>query len=131
MITMSNHFINCDWGTSRLRLRTVQLDPWQVTTEFVSDDGVASIAHLHGASARPAAFASLLAEGLRPLVAEEPRRLATAPILISGMAGSSIGWRELPYATLPQAVDGSGCVSCELEPITTDVGRAADLRRAK
>jgi 2-dehydro-3-deoxygalactonokinase len=35
--------------------------------------------------------------------------------VISGMAGSSIGWKELPYARLPFLLDGSAAVVDEIE----------------
>ena len=43
---------------------------------------------------------------------------AAKPIVISGMAGSSIGWKELPYARLPFRLDGSDAVVNEIEPDT-------------
>ena len=66
--------VNCDWGTSRLRLRTVRLDRWQVTAEFRSLDGVASLAETHAPADRPRAYRALLLEGLRPLIADQPER---------------------------------------------------------
>jgi 2-dehydro-3-deoxygalactonokinase len=115
-------FVNCDWGTSRLRLRAVRIDPWQVTTEFRSLDGVAALAELHPPAVRPQGYRSLLLDGLQPLLAKQPDLLTEAPILISGMASSSIGWQELPYARLPQAVDGSGLTCHELPPVESRLG---------
>ena len=43
---------------------------------------------------------------------------AAKPIVISGMAGSSIGWKELPYARLPFRLDGSDAVVNEIETDT-------------
>jgi 2-dehydro-3-deoxygalactonokinase len=42
--------------------------------------------------------------------------LATIPVVISGMASSSIGMEEIPYATLPFAVDGSHASIRHFEP---------------
>src|SRR5206468_10724151 len=36
------------------------------------------------------------------------------PLVISGMASSSVGWRDLPYAKTPFPLDGSGVWSQEL-----------------
>ncbi len=119
---MPTAIVNCDWGTSRLRLRIVRLDSWQVTAEFRSYDGVASLAKLHGSDERSPAYRALLAEGIRPLIADQPELLAGAPILVSGMATSSIGWQELPYARLPIPVDGSGLTSSDAEPLESKVG---------
>lgn len=119
---MSSLFVNCDWGTTRLRMRVVSPAPWQLLSEYRTDDGTASIAsHYHGAE-RPPAFAAILAEGLVPLAAQQGETLTGAPILISGMASSSIGWRELPYATLPIKLDGAGLVWQELPQVASRVG---------
>lgn len=119
---MAAAFVNCDWGTSRLRMRAVRSDPWQVTTEFRSLDGVAALAELYGPPDRPQGYRSLLLDGLQPLIAEQPDLLAGAPVLISGMASSSIGWQELPYARLPQAVNGSGLTWRDLPPVESRLG---------
>jgi 2-dehydro-3-deoxygalactonokinase len=39
------------------------------------------------------------------------------PVVISGMASSSIGWTELPYATLPFALDGRDMVWQDVGPL--------------
>ncbi len=39
------------------------------------------------------------------------------PIVISGMASSSIGWQELPYAALPLPLDGRRLVWRALDPL--------------
>lgn len=119
---MTSLFVNCDWGTTRLRVRAVSRDPWQLLSEFQSQDGTASIAsHYHGTE-RPHAFSTILTEGLVPLTAQHGPLLADAPILISGMASSSIGWQELPYASLPIPLDGSQLVWRELPPVASAVG---------
>jgi 2-dehydro-3-deoxygalactonokinase len=38
------------------------------------------------------------------------------PVMVSGMASSSIGWRELPYARLPFSLEGSSVVGQWVEP---------------
>lgn len=100
-------FIACDWGTSRLRLRW--RGPDFVLHEAVSDEGASRLAGLGGD--RAAAFRGALQAALQRLGA--PGGL---PVVVSGMAGSSIGWRELPYARLPFLLDGSGAVVDRVEP---------------
>jgi 2-dehydro-3-deoxygalactonokinase len=41
---------------------------------------------------------------------------AQPPVVVSGMASSSLGWCELPYAQLPFPLDGRGAVTREIEP---------------
>jgi len=93
-------FVSCDWGTSNFRLRLVD---GGVTGEVRTDEGVAKLAALPGD--RADAFRSTLARGLEQLKAPP-----SCPVVISGMASSSIGWKELPYATLPFSLDGRDAV---------------------
>lgn len=93
-------FVSCDWGTSTFRLRLVERG---VVGEVRTDEGVAKLAAQGGD--RAGAFRSTLARGLEKLQAP-----ASFPVLISGMASSSIGWKELPYAKLPFSLDGRDAV---------------------
>lgn len=94
------NFIACDWGTSRLRVRWRGPDGLR---EVASDDGASRLAARGGDRAR--VFEEALREALQRLGAP-----AGLPVLVSGMASSSIGWIELPYARLPFRLDGSGVV---------------------
>src|SRR5262245_5114638 len=93
-------FVSCDWGTSTFRLRLVD---GSVAGEVRTDDGVAKLAALPGDRAE--AFRATLARGLEQLQAP-----ASLPVVVSGMASSSIGWKELPYAKLPFSLDGRDAV---------------------
>lgn len=115
-------FVSCDWGTTRLRLRAVEADDFAVAAEFRSLDGVAALARQFTADERPAGYRARLVDGLHELASRCGAGLAAAPVVISGMAGSSIGWEELPYARLPLSLDGSQLAWRELDPIVTDVG---------
>ncbi len=119
---MPASFVNCDWGTTRLRMRSVDLASLEVGGEFRSLDGVASVAQSHGPQTRSQGYRSLVADGLTDLAARETGLLADVPVLISGMASSSLGWQELPYARLPFPLDGRGLVWRELESVFTAEG---------
>jgi 2-dehydro-3-deoxygalactonokinase len=99
-------FVGCDWGTSNFRLRLVD---GKVRRELKTDEGTARLAAAGGN--RAAAFKATLAAGLAKLKA--PRNL---PVVISGMASSSIGWKELPYAKAPFALDGCTAVWARVQP---------------
>lgn len=99
-------FVACDWGTSNFRLRLVDR---KVLREVRTDDGTAKLAAAGGD--RPKAFKTVLDDGLKRLKAP-----ASVPVVISGMAGSSIGWKELPYARCPFAFDGRNAVWERIEP---------------
>src|SRR6185295_12638523 len=99
-------FVGCDWGTSNFRLRLVD---GKVRRELKTDEGTAKLAAAGGD--RAAAFKATLAAGLEKLKA--PKNI---PVVISGMASSSIGWKELPYAKAPFALDGRTAVWEKVEP---------------
>ena len=115
---MLNYFVNCDWGTTRFRLRLSGLIDAETAVEFESDQGVGnSRDELPAARARQ--FAAVLTDGLQRLAKDNPETGA-APIMISGMASSSIGWHELPYAVAPWQLDGSDLACREIEPVATE-----------
>ena len=106
-----------------MRFRAVELADFTVAAEIrSSDDGVASLAQKYAVDARPSHYRSIVAAALRQLTARLPEALKGAPIMISGMASSSIGWQDVPYARLPLALDGSQLAWCELEPVESDAG---------
>lgn len=118
-------FVACDWGTSRLRLRWRCPDGGR--RETASDEGAARLAALGGDRAE--AFAGALRRALGRLGASEG-----LPVVVSGMAGSSIGWRELPYARLPFALDGAGVLSEQVLPgvhLVSGVRGASDMMRGE
>ena len=112
---MIDEFISCDWGTSSLRLRLVCLPTLEVLGETRSDDGAARVqtAILKSfdarddvdartlAQARAKRYEELLETQLAALTNKVGRELQGQPIVVSGMATSTIGWRELPYGSLP------------------------------
>ena len=104
MIPDSN-FISCDWGTSHFRLRLIDRAGMTIIAEHTSDQGIQSLALAHPQiEARRPAMAAVLRTGIAALaVADQPR----IPVVISGMASSTLGWQSLPYATLPAPLDGS------------------------
>ncbi len=107
---MNEFFINCDWGTTHFRLRAICRRGTQIVAEFQSDEGVAHLAASNGSHVRGDVFRAVLSAGLEQLRAAVGRGLATAPVLISGMASSSIGWLELPYAQVPFSLNGADLI---------------------
>ncbi|MCG3149741.1 MAG: putative 2-dehydro-3-deoxygalactonokinase DgoK1 [Verrucomicrobiae bacterium] len=103
-------FLSCDWGTTHFRLRLVA--GTRVLRQVAAPRGVASFAN---ASDRSTAFHRVLRSAIRRLRPPDNK----TPVVISGMAASSIGWHELPYARLPFALDGSNLVAHQVEPGVT------------
>jgi len=107
---MSEHFVNCDWGTTHFRVRAIRLPGAEIVAEFRTDEGVAHIAAQDPQEGRPERFRAVLTAGLETLRTLVGATLDGVPVLISGMAGSSLGWQELPYASLPLSLDGRNLV---------------------
>ena len=99
---MRFNFTSCDWGTTNLRVRIVHDDA--VIKELGTEQGASTMKS-------PEEFRIALGTAMDSLGAAKP-------IVISGMAGSSIGWKELPYARLPFRLDGSDAVVNEIETDT-------------
>lgn len=98
--------ISCDWGTSALRLRVVDTDPLSVQAEAASDQGIATTFNLWKQSnkeenERLPFYQAILSIETIKMEAEIGGSLQDVPLIISGMASSSIGMIELPYKEVP------------------------------
>ncbi|MGB8352590.1 MAG: 2-dehydro-3-deoxygalactonokinase [Chthoniobacteraceae bacterium] len=101
-------FLSCDWGTTHFRLRLVNAEDGTIVDELKTPDGVARMSAGCRDTPREEYYAQFLACQAGVLLG---RNNATAACcVISGMASSRLGWKELPYAVLPQPLDGSGLV---------------------
>ncbi len=112
---MYNKFISCDWGTSSFRLRLVELmdipSGLRITGELRNDQGIASTFELWKSTGKSEEhrlpfYRSILKNGVENLEKLLNVSLQDIPLVISGMASSSIGMKELPYKELPFRLDG-------------------------
>lgn len=104
-MTPLSHFISCDWGTSHFRLRLINRANTTVLAHYASDHGIQSLAMVHPQlDERRAAMTRILRTGISSLeISDQPE----IPVVISGMASSTLGWQSLPYASLPAPINGS------------------------
>ncbi len=105
-------FISCDWGTSTFRLRLVDAKHQVVLAEVTSDQGIAAAHRQWKQQAsdegkRFSFYQSIIQNQLKILQDQTTSSLQDRPLIISGMASSSIGMVELPYKELPFAMDGN------------------------
>ncbi|GAB4006034.1 2-dehydro-3-deoxygalactonokinase [Spirosoma migulaei] len=110
---MKNYLLGCDWGTSSFRLRLINSIDSQLIGEVTSQEGVATMftswkenGEMTGIS-REQFFRVQLKRQINLLAKQLAINLDDIPIVVSGMASSSIGMDEVPYATLPFPIDGS------------------------
>ena len=107
---MKNLILCCDWGTSTFRLRLVDKRDYKVIAEVQSKDGIARIFEAWKGQkdlTRLEFYALELENKIRKISDDCDLELSHVPLLVSGMASSSIGIVEMPYATLPFPIDGS------------------------
>lgn len=106
----------CDWGTTSFRLTLCDSDTLAIRAEVRSDEGVANTfrdwkdSAKGGAISRERFFRHRLGVHLARLSDVAGMTIEHIPVVVSGMASSSIGMHELPYAPLPFSLDGSNAV---------------------
>lgn len=103
--SLFTHFLSCDWGTSRFRLRLIERESLTVVSEHLTDQGIQSLALAHpDPVAKQRALAAVLINSLAHLEVSDQSEI---PLIISGMASSTLGWKALPYQRTPAPIDGS------------------------
>ena len=99
------YFISCDWGTSNFRSRLVHTETLEVRDEIKTDQGVKALYDAFRSQNevdQSAFFSDYLCSQLEKLDAGQQAKL----VVITGMASSNIGLKELPYGQMP--FDGTG-----------------------
>lgn len=107
------NFISVDWGTTNLRIRKILIPSLQVEDEIILDDGVKSLYNkwTEIGGDRTEFFLGFLQMKMGDLSIDKDD---IPLVLISGMASSSIGLKELAYAKLPFHIDGN---NLHVEPL--------------
>jgi 2-dehydro-3-deoxygalactonokinase len=104
--------LSCDWGTTSLRLKLVDVSDNQILTEINTSQGISSTFNAWKESGKPeeerlSFYLTILCDNIRRLEENIGSSLDTIPLIISGMASASIGMIELPYKKVPFLTDGS------------------------
>jgi 2-dehydro-3-deoxygalactonokinase len=105
---MPAQFLSCDWGTSSFRLRLVSTSTNEIIADVTASSGVKELFQRgrDSGEARELLFAEVMTQHVSELSLRHT--IDGAPLIISGMASSTIGWKELPYARAPVALDAQG-----------------------
>jgi 2-dehydro-3-deoxygalactonokinase len=107
---MEKYLLSCDWGTTSFRLRLVNRSDNSLAGEVISQNGIGNTYNSWKASSeipRENYFRQQLAEQIERLARKLAFSLDGITVVMSGMASSSIGMQEIPYAPLPFALNGS------------------------
>lgn len=105
----NQEFLSCDWGTTAFRLRWVAGPDRAVIREMRAQAGSKLLYEqalaLGGQSEsnRDRVYSGYLRDRLREW---EGAASGPVPLVISGMASSTVGWKELPYAKVPLDLSG-------------------------
>jgi 2-dehydro-3-deoxygalactonokinase len=96
-------FLSCDWGTSNFRLRLVESKSRKILKEIILPEGIASTfskweKSLLPDSERVSFYKQILKKAISGLDLLDSKQL---PLIVSGMASSSMGILELPYMKFP------------------------------
>jgi 2-dehydro-3-deoxygalactonokinase len=109
-------FLSCDWGTSSFRLRLVETAGATVIAEENSHYGIAKVFESWKQSGKPEDvrfffYLDIIGQHIDALRKKLSSSLDGLPLVISGMACSTLGMIDLPYKELPFSTDGSDLIT--------------------
>ncbi len=108
---MIKQFLSCDWGTSSFRIKLIDTDGLTVLSEVHSNQGISNTylawKQSEAGNDRFLFFLDVIKSSIVVLEGKVNKSLANVPVLLSGMASSSLGMITLPYKKLPFKTDGS------------------------
>jgi len=109
-----DYFLSCDWGTTFLRVRLVDIKQKKVLLEEASFDGILNTFNSWQQTGKPDGqprtdfYLAKIAGCIKELEPRIGSPLGGVKIIISGMASSSAGFVTVSYAGVPLSTDGSG-----------------------
>ena len=118
-MSASDYLISCDWGTSSFRLYLVRVTDGQILHQIDNGMGIKELHNSWSKSGKPSRldyFLEYLDFRIYLLSKKAGSELEGIPVLISGMASSSIGMLELPYSQLPFSLSGRDLTYKIIEP---------------
>ena len=109
-------FISCDWGTTSFRLRLVEIVDAKIIAEENSDNGIAKVFDLWQQRGEPehmrfSFYRKVVSRYIDAIKKKSNFPLDGFPVVISGMACSTLGMIDLPYTEVPFSADGSDLVT--------------------
>ena len=118
---MSRYLIGCDWGTTGFRLRLTDSDNGAVVAAYQDQNGVAGVNRDYlklienqsiedPITHRRNYFLNRIQSAISELEQRSTLKLSQVPVIISGMASSTIGMELLDYASIPFSLDGSDAI---------------------
>lgn len=105
------NFLSCDWGTSAFRLRLIEAESLTIIEEERTSQGIAETFELWKQSgkneeSRLAFYLDIISASIKVIEEKTSNALDNLPLIISGMASSTIGMVDLAYKKLPFSTTG-------------------------
>ncbi|HWZ02436.1 MAG TPA: 2-dehydro-3-deoxygalactonokinase [Mucilaginibacter sp.] len=118
------YFLSCDWGTTSFRVKLAGIEDGRIVAEERSDDGIARIFDRWQQSGYPEEqrigfYLDVIHRHINRVEEKINLSLSGVPLLISGMASSSIGFVDIPYNAVPFSIDGTGIQTAFIAATTT------------
>ena len=106
------NFLSCDWGTTSFRLRLIETESQATRAEVLSNRGIAAMHQDWLSQGLPENerfdfYLGFLKVQIHELKKKCNHSLKATPLLISGMASSSIGMMALDYLPMPFHCDAA------------------------
>lgn len=125
---MITNKIYCDWGTTSLRIRIINDDNFEDVQEIATSNGISTvykewskIEEGKSEQDRIDFYLAFLQPYTSTIVEKLVKDNTHFEVVISGMASSSIGIIELPYAELPFSIHGENAITRHI-PATVAFG---------
>lgn len=111
MHQIPDYIFCCDWGTSSLRLRLIEQQTFRVVGQVQTEEGIGRLFAAWSSLEPPAESRQdylfrVLNQSIDAVQQQVDFSVSHIPMVISGMASSSIGLLEIPYAQLPFSTAG-------------------------
>ncbi|MEP2240255.1 MAG: 2-dehydro-3-deoxygalactonokinase [Maribacter sp.] len=100
-------FISCDWGTTNIRLKVIEIKSLSTLAKYSSNVGIKAVHQEYLKESDIRQF-DYFYKTLISLIKNLPVEYQDNLIVISGMASSSIGMLEMDYADIPFSITGNG-----------------------
>lgn len=109
------NFLSCDWGTTAFRLRLIDAVNCKVVQEEHTQQGIAATFQQwketgKSEEGRLFFYLNIINEHIKTIEKKTGTSLDEVPLIISGMASSTIGMADLPYKDIPFSIDGSDLI---------------------
>lgn len=110
------YFFSCDWGTSAFRLRLIHTADLSIVTEISNSAGCANtnqewLKAPNQKYGRYTYYKNLIASHIQDIKQRLHIETEHIPLVISGMASSTIGMVNLPYKEAPFLINGADLIA--------------------